>query len=146
MKKWAERINEWGQKFMRDRCGVDELSVFLSITALVMILVSVIPGLRFFYLAALVPFIFVMIRSFSKNIGKRQEERTAFLDAKHKAEQRKRLFLRKWRDRKTHRYYRCPYCGVTVRIRRPDRGKKFLSTVRVAENTLKNSADKSMLF
>ena len=125
MKKWAEIISEWWQQVMRERYGVDELSAFLSIVALVMILVSVIPGLRFFYSAALVPLVFVMMRGFSKNIGKRQDERTAFLDLKYKAEQRQRLFQRKWRDRKTHRYYRCSYCGVMVRIRKPDRGKKI---------------------
>ena len=80
---------------MRERYGVDELSVFLGIVALVMILVSLIPGLRFFYPAALAPLVFVMLRGFSKNIGKRQEERTAFLDVRYKAEQRERLFQRK---------------------------------------------------
>ncbi len=92
MKKWAERINEWGQKFMRERYGVDELSAFLSIVALVMILVSLIPGLRFFYPAAMAPLVFVLVRSFSKKTGKRQEERNDFLDVKYKAEQKNGCF------------------------------------------------------
>ncbi len=88
MKKWAVNICVLWQQVMRERYCVDELSAFLSIVALVMILVSLIPGLRFFYPAAMAPLVFVLVHSFSKKTGKRQEERNDFLDVKYKAEQK----------------------------------------------------------
>jgi len=53
MKKWFEQLGKRYQLFMQERYGVDELSQFLSIAALILLLPSFIPNLRFFCLAPL---------------------------------------------------------------------------------------------
>ena len=123
MKKWFEKLSEKYQLFMQERYGIDELSQFLSIVALILLLPSFIPSLRFFCIASLVLMIWSLVRSFSKNLYKRQEERNGYLKLKYQVIQKSRLLQNMWRDRKTHRYIKCPHCGGMVRIRKPDKGK-----------------------
>ena len=79
MKKWFEKLSEKYQLFMQERYGIDELSQFLSIVALILLLPSFIPSLRFFCIASLVLMIWSLVRSFSKNVYKRREERNGYL-------------------------------------------------------------------
>ena len=38
------------------------------------------------------------------------------------------LYKNIWRDRKTHKYYKCPGCAAFVRIRKPEKGRRILVT------------------
>lgn len=125
MKNWFRSMGEKFQRFMYGRYGYDELSRFLCIFGLVLMFFSMIPYLRIFYLPASVLLIWVWIRSFSRNIYKRQMERQKYLSVKNKVKQRFQLYKNMWRDRKTHKYLKCPHCKATVRISRPGKGKKI---------------------
>ena len=115
MKKWFSNLGYRIQYFMQGRYGYDELCRFLSVSALVLLLLSYIPYLGFFYIVALTLLVWSCFRSFSKNIYKRQMERQKYLTIKNKIRSRFVLCRNIWRERKTHKYYRCLHCKATVR-------------------------------
>jgi flagellar biosynthesis component FlhA len=88
MKKWFSSLGYRIQYFMQGRYGYDELCRFLSISALVLLLLSYIPYLGFFYFLALALLVWSCFRSFSKNIYKRQMERQKYLTIKNKVRRR----------------------------------------------------------
>lgn len=111
--------------FMQGRNGNDDLARFLSITALVTMLLSLIKPLRFFYVIALVLLFLSIFRCYSKNLVKRGRENEKYLTVKNAITGRFTLYKNMFRDRKTHRYYKCPGCKVYVRIPKLERGKKI---------------------
>lgn len=123
MRNWLNNLGYKLQRFMQGRYGYDELSRFLCIAALVILLLSYIPLLRFLYVVAWILVLWAFIRSFSKDIYKRQMERQKYLAIQGRIKQQFTLWKNIWRDRKTHRYYKCANCKAVVRIVRPERGK-----------------------
>jgi len=113
---------------MYGRYGYDELSRDLFIAGLIMIALSNIPHLHFFYLLGLALMICLFCRGFSRNIYKRQLERNRYLNFRNKVVQRLRIYNNIWRDRKTHKYYKCPGCKSFVRITRPGKGRRIMVT------------------
>ena len=114
MKRWLHGLGEKMQAWMYGRYGYDELSKFLSITAMVCVLIS--PFAHLLYLIALILLIWSVFRSFSRNLENRQKERETYLKYTGKVKQN---FIRRknmWRDRKTHRYYKCPNCKHWLRV------------------------------
>ena len=114
MKRWLQGLGEKMQAWMYGRYGYDELSQFLSITALVFIFISAfVPLLN---PIALILLIWSMFRSFSRNLEKRQKEREVYLKYTGKVKQSFKRRKNMWRDRKTHRYYKCPNCKSWLRV------------------------------
>lgn len=111
---------------MQGRYGMDELSYFLSTAGLVLCLLSILfRSLSILYLPALALMIWAWYRSFSKNIYKRQRERNRYLEIRQAIQRKITLVKNMWRDRKTHRYYKCPNCKAVVRIPKPPKGKNI---------------------
>lgn len=113
------RMRDRLMRFMAGRNGADQLARFVSIVSCVMLVVSLflknIAG-TVLWLLALALLVYSYFRMFSKNTGKRYAENARFLSLKYKVTG---WFSRK-KDRvkqmKTHRFYRCPQCGITTRI------------------------------
>jgi len=123
MKKWLSNMRYRIQHFMQGRYGYDELSQFLFISGLVLLVLSYIPYLKIFYFIAFVLMIWACFRTFSKRIYKRQMERQKYLAINNKIKQQFLLYKNVWRDRKTHKYIKCPYCKAIIRISKPGKGK-----------------------
>ncbi len=111
------------QQFMIGRYGQDELSRFLLILSFVLLIVSTIlrfvpiPFLHFIvYLFALAALLWCTARMFSRNIPARQRERDRYLQMTGKIKTWFRLHRRMWRERKTHRFFKCPSCRATIRV------------------------------
>lgn len=119
MKNFRYRL----QQFMQGRYGVpDELSRFLLFAEWVLVILAcLVRPLRFLLAAALVLMIYSLFRSFSRNIPARQAERMKYLKLRNGIRSQFRLWKNQWRDRKTHRYYRCPHCKAVARIPKPTR-------------------------
>lgn len=114
MKQWFGNLKNNFASWMYGRYGSDELSHFLSMVALVLLVMSLfVPVLSILVWAIL---IWSTIRCFSKKIGKRQKERAVYLritgGIKTWFKRRKNI----WRDRKTHKYYKCPNCKAYLRV------------------------------
>jgi len=123
MRKWFENFKYGLQRFMQGRYGYDELSRFIFAMALILLLLSVLPHLYVLNFISFVLFIWAWFRTFSKNIYKRQIERSKYLNAKNRVMQKLRLYKNIWAERKTHKYYKCPHCKAVVRIMKPGKGR-----------------------
>lgn len=105
-------------RFMQGRYGADKLSNFMTIAALVLLIVSMFLGAYGFILSALAVALIVLsyFRMFSKNIQKRYAENQKYLKATAKI----RGFFAKGKSymqqRKTHHIYSCPNCKQKLRV------------------------------
>lgn len=120
MKKFFENLGYKIQVFMQGRYGIDELSRFLTILSLILLLLSaLIRPLRILYFPALALMIWSWYRSLSKNIYKRQRELEKYLEIKDKIRREIKLIKDKYRDRGVKHYYRCPNCKRVLRTPEP---------------------------
>lgn len=116
MKQWLEktgrRINQW----MVGRYGTDELSRFLLWCGIILMILSMFEPLKYLYFPALIFVVWSVFRALSKNIIKRSRERDFYLRKTGTIRNKIALFKRMFKDRKTHRYYKCPNCKTMVRV------------------------------
>jgi uncharacterized C2H2 Zn-finger protein len=118
MKNWFQRLGYRMASFMYGRYGNDELTKVLMVISLVFLVLSWIPVLWFFYFLALAVMVWSLFRSFSKNIFKRRRELERYLKMKNGFLGFFKLRRNKWRDRKTHTYFKCPKCKAVLRVPR----------------------------
>ena len=111
-------------RFMAGRYGVDQLNRALLVLYLVLAVIAIF--FKPIYLLALVVMVWMFFRVFSKNIYKRQQENLKYMKVMGKFTAWFALQKNKFRDRKTHRYRKCPHCRATLRL--PN--KKGRHTVR----------------
>ncbi len=104
------------RNFMMGRYGSDELNIFLLMLSLVFMFVSRIPYMFFMYFASLVLIILCLFRMYSKNISKRYEEKMKFLKIKNIFMSWYRIKSDSFKNRKTHRYFRCGKCKASIRV------------------------------
>lgn len=104
------------QQFMAGRYGSDKLSLFLSVVGLIFAFLGNFRELRAFYFVGLAIIIYGIYRSMSKNYEARRKELNWFLRVSEKPMQEFRLLKNKWRDRKTHKYFKCKSCKTVLRV------------------------------
>ena len=109
-------------KFMEGRYGVDELTKALFVLWFILELIWVISHFWLVGLLVLIVMFLIAYRSLSKNIQMRMYENRKFLDFSKKVSSFTDLLSKKWKDRKTHRYVKCPYCKAQLRVKKV-RGK-----------------------
>ena len=114
----------WLRNFMIGRYGTDQLSFFLIIVNIVMTLIaSLFGGNLIILLISYVLWGWVIFRTLSRNIAGRQKENETFLIYWDWVKDHT-VGIRGWfttmgnrfRDRKTHKYFRCPKCHQMVRV------------------------------
>ena len=114
----------WLRNFMIGRYGTDQLSFFLIIVNLVMTLVSSLFGGNIVILIlSYATWFYVIFRTLSRNIAARQKENGQFMIfwrwvMTHTTGVRgwMKTCINRIRDRKTHKYFRCPKCHQMVRV------------------------------
>lgn len=110
------QFKQWFRKFMQGRYGADQLSLSLLALGLFMWLITL-PFNHFITrLICLVPIILCYFRTFSKNIYKRQQENFKFIRFYTPILKKKQLLIKRFKERKTHRYFKCPSCKQTLRV------------------------------
>lgn len=114
------RMIERIQRFMSGRYGIDELSRVMNIGALICLILSMfsglLPGMFFFYWIAVVLIVYVCFRTFSKNVPKRYAENQKFQNAKYRVSAKRDAAKKRWDQRSTYRFYKCPGCRQRVRV------------------------------
>ena len=114
----------WLRNFMMGRYGPASLSLFLIVVSLVCTLTSsLFGGVLVLILISYALWFWVIFRMLSRNIAARQKENEAFLRGWRWVMDHT-VGLRGWfktqgnrfRDRKTHKYFRCPSCHQMVRV------------------------------
>lgn len=116
MKDFFGRLRVRLQRALIGRNGLDSLARVMYFLGLGLLILQWIVPRRALYYLGLLFLGYSLFRVFSRNLSARQRENAAFLRATDGIRSRLRLTKRKWRDRKTHRYFTCPNCRQTVRI------------------------------
>lgn len=112
-------MKDWQRKcisFFIGRYGPDDLSkIFFRIY----ILIFIINLFLNHWILTIVELLFIFVifyRLLSKNISKRRKENENYLQFKQKLAKKRQLQKRKWQDRNTHLYKKCPHCKTTLRL------------------------------
>lgn len=105
------------RRLMYGRYGSDALNQFLMVIALVLLIPWFFTHWAIFSILILALIILIYCRMFSRNIYKRSAENQKFL-AWFTPIQRKLAGRKMQMQDKTHRYYKCPSCGRTLRVPR----------------------------
>lgn len=116
MKNWLLRMGGRLARFMYGRYGNDSLNRVLFVTALVLMLLTLIPQLWILAFPSWGLLIWATLRCYSRNIPKRRRELQAWQSFWGRVRGFFVLGRVKWRDRKTHRYFNCPKCRATLRV------------------------------
>ena len=103
---------------MYGRYGNDALTTFLLILGLILMVISWIPRLGWVYFLAAAVLIWSLTRSFSRKFDKRRRELDRYLKIKKPIVNFFKLSRNKWRDRKTHVYFKCKKCKAVLRVPR----------------------------
>lgn len=112
MKKFIQKLYH----FMYGRYGIDELYQFCIVLYFVLIVVNIFMRNYILSLLELLLFLIIMYRFLSKNITRRQKENQKYLQIKRKMKKRITQLKRRWNDRWTHMYKKCPHCKTTLRL------------------------------
>ena len=112
MNKLIDKI----QKFMYGRYGVDELYSFLLILCLIIIIINMLVDSIILRILELVVFFYCLYRTLSKNKYKRSRENKKYLEVKSKIENYFKYQKKKYKDRNTHMYKKCPKCKQKIRL------------------------------
>ena len=105
------------RKLMYGRYGSDQLSFFLLILYVVLILLSGLPHLGILSWVALAVLLWDLYRMFSRRIDRRRAENARFLALTGPAVRWLKMRRTIWRD-KEHRYFKCPNFGQYLLVPR----------------------------
>lgn len=103
-------------RFMMGRYGRDELSTFLLVVAVALALIAQFAKLPFLAFISYLPLGIAIFRILSKNTAQRSRENYRFAMAMGPVLRRYNKRRNQLRDLKTHRYFKCSNCRVTLRV------------------------------
>ncbi|MBE6554090.1 MAG: hypothetical protein E7666_07095 [Ruminococcaceae bacterium] len=138
MKAWFQKIGARMARFMYGRYGDDALNRVLLFAALLFLLIGYFPHMWIFTLLSVALLAWSMVRCYSRNIPKRQRELQAWLRFWGRIRGFFSLTRSKWRDRKTHRYFKCSKCRAVLRVPR-GKGMIDITCPRCGAVTVKKS-------
>lgn len=127
-------------RFMAGRYGADQFGRFLMIISIALLIVGMIVRNigTVFVIVAFGCLVYSYYRMFSKKIGDRQRENGKYLDMKYKVTGWFRRARDRWNQSKTHRFFKCPKCGVTTRVPR-GKGKIRITCPKCGHAFIKNT-------
>ncbi len=125
-------------QFMWGRYGLDALSNFLMWTACILLFVNLIVHNTIINLFALALFIYAYGRVFSRNIVRRSDENTWFLNKTYGIRMRARKCREHMRIRRTHHIYKCPECRQKIKVPR-GKGKIEITCPKCRRSFIKRS-------
>ena len=126
------------QQFMSGRYGADQLSRLLMVITLVVLVLSMFRPLRLLYIVAMVLLVYTYFRMFSRNVEKRYAENQKYLNWKYRLVVKKDQQKKRWAQRKTYHFYKCPNCRQTVRVPR-GKGKICITCPKCRTEFIKKS-------
>ncbi|MGM9876010.1 MAG: hypothetical protein ACI310_02145 [Bacilli bacterium] len=109
-------MNNKLRTFMIGRYGIDELYKVLSIVYFILILVNIFIRSKIITILEILLIIIIFYRFLSKNIKQRRKENDLYLKIKNKVVSVFNYNKKKYKDRNTHMYKKCPNCGQKIRL------------------------------
>ena len=102
--------------FFSGRNGMDNLSRFLLCIALILIIISGIFRLWILLAIGIGLIVYVLFRTFSRNVSRRYAENRAFTELITGTGHAWQRFRLRRKDRKTHLRCKCPNCYQKIRV------------------------------
>ena len=103
-------------KFMKDRYGVDDLYKFLLLICFVLLVINTFVSNNVIRLFEVLLIVIIFYRYMSKNIKLRKKENDRYLEIKDKIIKLFDYNKKKYKDRNTHMYKKCPKCKQRIRL------------------------------
>lgn len=104
------------QRYLEGRYGPDELYKFLLIICLIIIIINIFVDSIILQILELTIFALAVYRFLSKKKYQRSKENKKYLDIKDKIASFFDYQKKKYKDRNTHMYKKCPKCGQKIRL------------------------------
>ena len=101
-------------KFMKDRYGIDELYKFLLLICFVLLVINTFVSNNIIRLFEVLLIVIIFYRYMSKNIKLRKNDK--YLEIKDKIIKLFDYNKKKYKDRNTHMYKKCPKCKQKIRL------------------------------
>ena len=125
-------------EFMVGRYGTDDYSKFLLGSAVTVMVINLLLRVGLLNLLVLVLLAYVYVRMFSKNIQKRYEENSKYLELKRRVTASFGKEKRRMEDRRVNHIYTCPSCKQKIRIPR-GKGKTCITCPKCRTEFTKKS-------
>ena len=106
----------WFKKFFAGRYGGDQLSMALIILSLLLTIIGQLTRFPLLVFVSYVPLGISLFRILSKNISKRSMENYKFAIFMSPIYSKYKNFQNRLKDRKTHRFFKCPNCKTKLRL------------------------------
>lgn len=103
-------------KFMIGRYGPDELYMFLFILCFIVLLINTFVNSDILRIIEILILIILFSRYLSKNKTKRSKENKKYLEIKNKIIKKGQYIKKRYKDRNTHTYRKCPNCKQKIRL------------------------------
>lgn len=103
-------------QFMQGRYGIDYLYVTGIIFYFVLSFIQTFAQIPFLNMLLTIFIIWIFYRVFSKNISTRRAENQKFMTWTSKIQRKVKPVWQRIHHVRTHRYRKCPECGVTLRL------------------------------
>ena len=103
-------------KFIKYRYGVDELYKFLLLICFVLLVINTFISNNVIRLFEVLLIVIIFYRYMSKNIKLRKKENDKYLEIKNKIIKLFDYNKKKYKDRNTHMYKKCPKCKQKIRL------------------------------
>lgn len=111
-------IKRFIQRFMFGRYGADHLGVCTFAVSLVLYALYMITQLIIFEMLAWFVLFLSIYRFLSRNTKKRRAENDRFITLLWPIKRKIKLLVQRFKDRKSHKYFKCPGCGNMLRVPR----------------------------
>lgn len=109
-------MNNKLRTFMIGRYGIDELYKLLLIIYTLIIFINIFIRSKILSIIELFLVVIIFYRALSKNIKRRRKENDMYLKFKNKVLSKINFIKRKYKDRNTHMYKKCPKCRQKIRL------------------------------
>ena len=116
-------------RFMEGRHGADNLGMFTLISGLVISLLSSFTGIPLLSFIGLALYVITLFRMLSRNQEKRLAENRKYIELTSGWKKKSSQFVKRMKNRKDYKYFKCPNCKVLLRLKRGC-GEKEITCVR----------------
>lgn len=127
---------------MIGRYGVDQLTNCLLVVSMVLLVIALFFGgsivNTILWALALALLVIGYYRIFSKKTSQRYQENQKYLRLRNRVTGRFRAGKDRLKQRRTHRFFKCPQCGVTVRVPK-GKGKIKITCPKCKTTFVKNT-------
>ena len=114
LSRLAEKMRIW----MNGRNGADQLGIASLLTGLVLSLVGSFTRLGIVSFLGFGLYVWTLFRMFSRNLEGRRKENRKYIELTGNASLKAQQFVRRQKNRKEYKYFRCPQCKQLLRLKR----------------------------